>query len=637
MVGINQQDVPNSMRGYCMKKMKRFSCPAGFALLLIPLVSLVVMYLVICMEPDYLDYWNLQCQGFPALVLWNFLPIFFTISLLYFITKHLPFSLITGGAVWIAMGLVNHNKILLRSEPFMPGDIALVRELMGIIDTLDQSVLTGGIAILVALLLLMMLSLVLFRRTKMRWYVQLIGLIAVVMAAVFSYQTVYDNDKYYTAIPVDGYEYNRTDVSGSRGFIFMFTYEIHNAFMQKPEEYQAEEYQKMDESEVTPADYDDAVKPHIIMVMSEAFSDISDNVHLSMEEDPLENFKKISEDSLMSGYAVTNIYGGGTVVSEYEALTGISFASLYTPTMPYYYVRKDIDCLPRLLSSIGYDTMAFHPGFPWFYNRQNVYEKMGFDSFFHCDNAFYDDCEFAGGYITEATTFHQLISKFENHLNSSDAPLFEFCVTIENHGGYEGKYGITEASVECDIPIKESDLLALTNYLYGVNRADEELGHLVEYLETVEEPVVLVYYGDHKPLLTGTFETIGYDLSGEVLEGNSVEQYQTPFLIWENQASRESLDLSENVAELGFSDLDDFSVAYLGSTLMELLGFDGLSPFLQYVNTVRDQVPIWNLSVWASSGGTLQSKDDIPDNIVDLLSTYRSWSYYKLFDDDISN
>ena len=116
-----------------------------------------------------------------------------------------------------------------------------------------------------------------------------------------------------------------------------------------------------------------------------------------------------------------------------------------------------------------------------------------------------------------------------------------------------------------------------------------------------------------------------------------MEQYQTPFLIWENQASRESLDLSENVAELGFSDLDDFSVAYLGSTLMELLGFDGLSPFLQYVNTVRDQVPIWNLSVWASSGGTLQSKDDIPDNIVDLLSTYRSWSYYKLFDDDISN
>ena len=319
MVGINQQDVPNSMRGYCMKKMKRFSCPAGFALLLIPLVSLVVMYLVICMEPDYLDYWNLQCQGFPALVLWNFLPIFFTISLLYFITKHLPFSLITGGAVWIAMGLVNHNKILLRSEPFMPEILPLVRELMGIIDTLDQSVLTGGIAILVALLLLMMLSLVLFRRTKMRWYVQLIGLIAVVMAAVFSYQTVYDNDKYYTAIPVDGYEYNRTDVSGSRGFIFMFTYEIHNAFMQKPEEYQAEEYQKMDESEVTPADYDDAVKPHIIMVMSEAFSDISDNVHLSMEEDPLENFKKISEDSLMSGYAVTNIYGGGTVVSEYES------------------------------------------------------------------------------------------------------------------------------------------------------------------------------------------------------------------------------------------------------------------------------------------------------------------------------
>ena len=93
-----------------MKKMKRFSCPAGFALLLIPLVSLVVMYLVICMEPDYLDYWNLQCQGFPALVLWNFLPIFFTISLLYFITKHLPFSLITGGAVWIAMGLVNQNS-----------------------------------------------------------------------------------------------------------------------------------------------------------------------------------------------------------------------------------------------------------------------------------------------------------------------------------------------------------------------------------------------------------------------------------------------------------------------------------------------------------------------------------------------
>ncbi|MEE0775518.1 MAG: LTA synthase family protein [Bacillota bacterium] len=594
---------------------------------------------IVLLEPNYSGYWFSTAMESPTLFLWNYLPIFFTLAILFFCSGNLPFSLITGSTLWITMGLISHYKIILRSEPFLPGDITLARELMGIIDTVDPKLMITGVAIIVFLIIAIVLSFLLFRRCKIKWYIQISALVVTLIITAVCYQTFYTTSKYYNEFPVNGYAYNQVDVCGSRGFPYMFVYEIHNSYVQKPDSYRKENYQAIDDPQVSTESYDTTVKPHIIMIMSEAYCDISENVHLTIATDPMKNFKAVAEESVMSGHVVTNIFGGGTVVSEYEALTGISQANLRTQTVPYYFIRRGIDGLPHILSSIGYDTEALHPGFSWFYNRQNVYQHMGFDTFKHADNAFTVNRSAAGGYLSDKTAFEQLILDFQSHLETSDAPLFQFLVTIENHGGYAGKYGLTEPLVQCDIPMSREDLMALSNYIVGIYNADEQIGRLTDYLETVNEPVILVYFGDHKPAMNSVFETIGYDITDTAAEDSlidSLEYYTTPFFIWENQAAESTLSLSTRTVELGLENLDCFSVVYLGTTLMELLGFDDLSPFMQSVNSVRRTLPVWNKAVWMDSSGTMGEKEEAPQSTKDLLSEYKNWSYYKLFDDDIN-
>ena len=66
---------------------------------------------------------------------------------------------------------------------------------------------------------------------------------------------------------------------------------------------------------------DDSVLPNIIMVMSEAFSDVSNSDFLSFDgfDDPLEFYNDfISRDDVVSGHIVVPNFGGGTSDTEFD-------------------------------------------------------------------------------------------------------------------------------------------------------------------------------------------------------------------------------------------------------------------------------------------------------------------------------
>lgn len=158
-------------------------------------------------------------------------------------------------------------------------------------------------------------------------------------------------------------------------------------------------------------------KPNIIMVMSEAFSDISNSDFLSFDgfDNPLEFYNDfIMRDDVVSGHIVVPNFGGGTSDTEFDVLTGCSTRNIESTQVSYNFVRTPIESMPRMLEKIGYDTLAIHPGYGWFYNRTNVYNNMGFDDFVYLEEDFDLKTQSKGGYISDEVTAQSIIENFEN-------------------------------------------------------------------------------------------------------------------------------------------------------------------------------------------------------------------------------
>src|SRR5699024_5413512 len=99
---------------------------------------------------------------------------------------------------------------------------------------------------------------------------------------------------------------------------------------------------------------------------------------------------------------------------------------------------------------------------------------------------------------------------------------------------------------------------------------------MVDELEAMDEPVVLVLFGDHKPWGgngNSAYTGIGADFALSTLEG-FYEYYSTPYLIWANSAAKEPLD-RDFQGEGG-----DSSPCFLTTELFEPCGWTGPA-FLQ--------------------------------------------------------
>ena len=110
---------------------------------------------------------------------------------------------------------------------------------------------------------------------------------------------------------------------------------------------------------------------------------------------------------------------------------------------------------------------------------------------------------------------------------------------------------------------------------------------MVHDLEEMEEPVVVVLFGDHKPWGgngNSAYEGIGADFSMTSLE-SFYEYYSTPYLIWANSAAKEVLN---NDFE---GDGGDFSPCFLMQELFDQCGWTGPS-YLQFTREVRQATPL---------------------------------------------
>lgn len=358
--------------------------------------------------------------------------------------------------------------------------------------------------------------------------------------------------------------------------------------------------------------------PNIIVIMNESFSDLTSYLDgYETNEDPMPYVRSLMEDgSIISGtVAVSSDMGTGTANSEFEFLTGNSM-SYFKGTTPYVqFINGETPSLASMLGGRGYTTLAMHAYEKAGYNRVRVYDYFGFDNYVGIED-FTVDIDYARDYPTDETNYRQLIEEFES--NDTTGPQFIFNITMQNHGGYYATDYEWPLRIYQTEPEESYDDSVIA-YESSVRMADEAIHGLVEYFETVDEPTVILFYGDHEPRLSNEFYANWFTDENSLDLEWTAKLHQTPFFIWSNY------DLDTSVFENG----DTISLNYLSTLLMEASGME-LSPYQQYLSDLRDEHPIITARYYTDAADTKIGMSQ--DSTTDALREYQWLQYNAVFD-----
>lgn len=570
----------------------------------------------------------------PVLLIMNTLPITLFMLCVFFITSRLWASFFFGGAPFLIFYFINRFKIRLRHEPFVPADIYLGNESTKVIN-FSQLPFNASLYALIALFVLFSLFLFLYIKSKpMRLLPRSCGILLTIFLSVLLYNTIYSSTTFYNKFKIYGSQYSQVDVVNSRGFIYSFLVKTHTFDLPVPEGYFPSSCENI-LSQYHVKTEDNVKKPHIIAIMSEAFWDIDkvEQIEFNDGYHPLENFNQIISDSYY-GKIVTNIFGGGTSDTEFSFLTGHTKTTLNDMANPYInFIRKNTYALPWILETKGYKTTGFHPGFPWFYNRYNVYDYLGFQNVFFIDDM---DIDIENTYyVLDMDTYDFLLNDFNTHLNNyPNSPYFNFTVTIENHGPYAnfdvGNHEIIKK--EC---VDDEYYYLVNNYANGLMSCDKALGYLVEQLEQINEPVVLLYFSDHLPLLGENFSgynAINYPIGTSYDLEAYLNTYETPYFIWSNSSAKDLLSGQGKSPFVG--EAPYISTHYLALELFDYIGSED-TEYFRYLRKIREEFPVMTSRFYKTKDGIFT--EELKQNQIEKINEYKLLQYYMLFDKSIES
>jgi phosphoglycerol transferase MdoB-like AlkP superfamily enzyme len=247
-------------------------------------------------------------------------------------------------------------------------------------------------------------------------------------------------------------------------------------------------------------------EPDIVVIQSESFFDPS--IMKGYEHaDLTPNLHRLAAQG-ESGPLHVPTYGGGTIRTEFEVLTGLSLRYFDDMQFPYLQMNhKVVPSMVRVLRSHGYETIAVHGNDPGFWNRSTAFQAIGFDRFVS-RASFPRNAAMDGQYMADSAMTDEIMAQLKN----AGPPQFLFAISIEAHGPYDVPPAHTAERDAIAVPdgVTGKNKLELQNYLYHMRHADQELGRLAELLAHRERPTLLLFYGDHLPALTDTYNTTGF-------------------------------------------------------------------------------------------------------------------------------
>lgn len=565
-------------------------------------------------------YWVSANIGITIL---NTFFIFFIYLLIIALIGNFTIGTITGCLVLTLLCYANSKKILVLGEPIYPVDFYQVLEIKSLLKFVQGSFSPIYIVILllaVFLIIKFIKKLPKFRLTfSKRLAAFLISAFMIYSYINFTHSFLKDIvDKSGVVIVF----WNQPENYSANGFMMGLLSNFQNEIMPKPVEYNEESVLKIAEKykqEALEINKDRAetsdVKPNIVFVMSESFWDPTRFTNVDFSEDPMKNIRNLMAD-YSSGYMLSPSFGGSTANVEFEALTGLSMYHLLSGTVPYQQAFPEGAKVPSLASMLkedNYDTIAIHPYNKIFYKRYKVYPALGFDDFISEETISYKDRLNKEAYISDQS----VVDEIWDRLNKEDKPQFIHAVTMQNHlPVFDGKYGNNSITVS---GLSSDNEKELETYSEGIKKSDMAMKDLVDKLSTLEEPTILVFWGDHLPAVNNSiYEEAKYSTDDK--NENERKLSETPLFIYSNYG-------------LEKQELKTMSPAFLGVTLYDILD-KTMPPYYAMLEEIKSKVIGLKSDLLIDPNGNIKS--ELTEEEKQLLEEYKLIQYDLLIGDQYS-
>ncbi|PEV93294.1 LTA synthase family protein [Bacillus cereus] len=527
-------------------------------------------------------------------------------------------SMVLTSCTLVILCIVNYLKLIFRGDPLYPSDFTQITHMQSVIPMVMDYFSWSYIFVIIVSIVACIVAGIYMRRYIQNVKIHL-GIRALLVVGSIFVLYAYGNfantfmNKVFQKSGVDFVLWNQNENYASNGFVLGFISNLDTTVMEKPKNYSKENMLQI--ANDIKKQYSGNIgnqkkkeKPNIIFVMSESFWDPTKVTNLSFSEDPVPNLHHYIEN-FPGGQTISPTFGGNTANVEFEALTSYSMSLLKPGSIPYQQVitnKKEVPSIPTALKKEGYYTSAIHSFGRTFFKRDDVYKVLGFDKFNAEDTM--ENVDIDGDYISDLAMSKEIIAELEEQKQ----PTFIHAVTMQNHFPFtEGRFG--ENLIEISGLENEESKGELETYTEGLRRSDEALQYLIEQLDNLDRPTLLVFFGDHLPSL-GTnksfYKENGY-ITNEKTPSERLAMAQTPLLMYANfDMPNDNLGL---VSPIHFSNLI-FDYAGLNKSL-----------FYQFLSELYKEIPVLRDELKVDKNGEVIN--DLTKKQNEMLEQYKMLQY----------
>lgn len=257
----------------------------------------------------------------------------------------------------------------------------------------------------------------------------------------------------------------------------------------------------------------------LIVIQCESFADPQDL--FGADEPPLPGLAAARSQAWRAGRLGVSGFGAYTMRTEFGVLFGVPESALGLQRFdPFLTAATAVSwALPNRLERGGWTSTFVHPHDMRFYGRDRLMPAAGFDRIVGAD-AFPARSAAEGRYVTDAAVAERLLALAQDARGRH----FLYAVTIENHGPWSA-----------GAPGEQGNK---AGYLRLLANSDAMLARLLAELPKLERPVILCFFGDHRPSIPGVsmpggdrhtpYVIVKFDAHGSAIRGDHPPGMLTP-------------------------------------------------------------------------------------------------------------
>jgi len=546
---------------------------APFALRLV----LKVLLILSCLFLLLIEIEFLADGQFEVLMVKNLGTFLFAMSLLLFlnvflfaVTRKMAVAVRMTTALTFLYAFTNYFVLAFRGTPFHPLDVFAVKTAVDVATgykfTITPPLIGSGLVFVGVFFVAAKAELPKINVKKL-WGIRCVAfIVSVVFLFVVTSKTVIES---FPSLKPN--YWNQKISSVQNGSIVNFVSNIHYSQTSTPNEYSMETVNRIAEQYVSDYATDMGERPDVILILGESWADLApaETVVTDRVITPYLNSFKEKENSVYGNLVVTSM-GGGTSVSEFQALAGVSSEYGLYPAPFQYYVKTVFPNITDSFKRLGYQTVALHTGTIEAWGRNKAFPLMGFDKFLSEEELKTFDSRYLRHYMSDEVMYDEILSV----LDHAEEPQFIYGITIQVHGGYE--YDLYESKIKLLGP--EGNYPREEQYLSLMYESDKDFGAFMDKLEERERPTLVLAFGDHLPSMDQDYLETILSHRGELWA------YTTFYAMWANY------ELPE-----GNSQPPEYmSINYLGTYLMKSANLP-LTGYQKFLTDGMSKYPVISL------------------------------------------